>query len=206
MAMGQRVGRQRRPGALSCRDGGKYVIGNAAGRGSLTRSSARAGVGTMAGMNTPSNASLQRLLRLVVKNHVALGGLSDSDRSLALTSVWAGLPAGRVTNEKGINEMLREQLAGPACWLGTDHVELRRWLVDGAWLARDGFGHAYHVLALDALQPRHHRLARDLAGIDTAAFTTMAREDKQIYKQAQRLAWERRQAANDPAARSGASA
>lgn len=86
------------------------------------------------------------LAQMEVKQGVALGGLSPSDRGTALALVWAGLPT-EPANEKAINQNLQSQLAGVAAFLDTDHVELRRWLVDGGWLQCDGWGRVYQRAA-----------------------------------------------------------
>ena len=42
-----------------------------------------------------------------------------------------------------VNRILEAWLAGPGAMLRTDHVELRRWMVDAGFVGRDGFGRAY---------------------------------------------------------------
>jgi hypothetical protein len=42
-----------------------------------------------------------------------------------------------------VNRVLGAWLEGPGAMLRTDHVELRRWLVDAGFVSRDGFGRAY---------------------------------------------------------------
>jgi hypothetical protein len=79
--------------------------------------------------STDTSRELQLLAQLVVKHRVGLGGLPPAQKACALGLVWAGLPPAAV-NEAGINEVLKAQLAGAASFLDTDHVELRRWLVD----------------------------------------------------------------------------
>jgi hypothetical protein len=76
-----------------------------------------------------SGRAADRLAAMVCKQRVALGGLSGDERKLALALVWRGLD-GVPLPERDINEALKRQLAGAASFLGTDHVELRRWLVD----------------------------------------------------------------------------
>jgi hypothetical protein len=130
-------------------------------------------------------ATRQRLRRLVLKNAVGLGGLADAERQLALALAWAGLPTD-AGSERLVNEALRATLAGAACWLDVDHVELRRWLVDTGWLQRDAYGRVYArvaraslnadrqalVGALDALAREglghRDRAADDAAAVDRA--------------------------------------
>lgn len=133
---------------------------------------------------------LEQLARLVVKDGVSLGLLPEPERQLALAWVWAGLPAERVMNEAGINEVLKAQLAGPVACLHTDHVELRRWLADAGWLQRDGYGREYRRAAAPAA---HAALAAALQGLDTAAWTTERRYAHDAKRDARRQRWAQQQ-------------
>jgi hypothetical protein len=84
-----------------------------------------------------------RLATLVVKNGVALGLLGGADRGLVLALAASAFAAGHEYREAEVNRILSAWLDGAGAMLRTDHVELRRWLVDAAFIARDGFGHAY---------------------------------------------------------------
>lgn len=130
-----------------------------------------------------------RLARLVVKEGVTLGNLGESDRSLALAWVWAGLPADTVTDELGVNALLRQALQGAARCLDTDHVELRRWLVDGGWLARDGYGRSYQRVAATALPGHQTALGLALDGVDTAGFVERLLVERDAARQARHQAW-----------------
>jgi hypothetical protein len=136
-------------------------------------------------------APLDHLARLVVKDGVSLGLLSEPERQLALAWVWAGLPAERVMNEAGINEVLKTQLAGPVACLHTDHVELRRWLVDAGWLQRDGYGREYRRAPAPL---EHSALAAALQGLDTTAWTAERRRAHEAERDARRQRWEQQQA------------
>lgn len=133
------------------------------------------------------------LANLVVKDGVGLGGLAEPTRALALGWVWAGLPR-TVMDEPGVNRALKAQLAGAASCLATDHVELRRWLCDGGWLDRDGYGRAYRRQP-PALLPEHQRalgeaLESAFDGQDTAAFTLRCRQERAAAREARRRAHE----------------
>lgn len=129
---------------------------------------------------------------LVVKDRVHLGGLGAAQRLLALACVWAGLPDASMS-EREVNAALRAALAGAACWLDTDHVELRRWLVDTGWLQRDGFGRAYRCALRAGLPPalQHAADALDdaLGGQTVAAWVAAQRSAHAARRAARRQAW-----------------
>ena len=134
---------------------------------------------------------------LVLKKGVGLGGLGEVSRARALALVWAGLPADALT-ERQVNEAIKAQLGGAAAFLDTDHVELRRWLVDGGWLARDGFGREYRRVAAAALPARWQALAEALSSTDIAAWVAQLQRQKADRRETRRQAW--------TASRTGASA
>ncbi len=138
----------------------------------------------------PADATLTILARLVVKDRVGLGGLGLSDRDLALGLVWAALPPGMAT-EAEVNQRLKLALAGPACWLDTDHVELRRWLVDTDWMRRDGFSRAYERVSAADLRAGLQPLAAVLGGLDVSAWVADARLAHQRARAAREQAWRR---------------
>ena len=133
------------------------------------------------------------LARLVVKDGVALGGLADAERDLVLGFVWAGLPHEPLT-ERQVNDALKTQLSHAARCLGTDHVELRRWLCDGGWLVRDGFGREYRRVAPAALPGRLQALGAALgaafASGETGAFAEAQRTARTAEREARRRAHE----------------
>ena len=83
------------------------------------------------------------LAALVVKDGVSLGLLGDADRTLVLALASTAFAVGREHPEAEVNRLLSAWLEGSGAMLRTDHVELRRWLVDTGFLSRDGFGRAY---------------------------------------------------------------
>jgi hypothetical protein len=111
------------------------------------------------------------LARLALKRGVGLGGLTADERAWALAVAARCLPAGdgpdEGDDEAGVNGRLRDALAGDAAFLDTDHVELRRWLVDTGWWRRDGFGRRYHRTPAGALPAT-------LAAIDAAVEACLA--------------------------------
>jgi Uncharacterized protein conserved in bacteria (DUF2087) len=139
--------------------------------------------------------TLQTLAALVVKDEVSLGGLPASTQVLALAAAHATLPPGAVLNEREVNEALKAALAGPICWLATDHVELRRWLVDAGWMVRDGFGREYRALSHAALRADLQPLARALATIDLKSWVGAERERWRSERAARHKDWLARQGA-----------
>lgn len=134
---------------------------------------------------------IDALRRLVVKDHVGLGGLPGELRALALGLVWATLPGHGMT-ERDVNAALRAALAGAAVWLDVDHVELRRWLVDAGWLERDGFGRVYQRVTAAALPEPSRPVADALAGLDLTAWVAAARDAEAARRAARRAAWDGR--------------
>ncbi|MFN0184791.1 MAG: DUF2087 domain-containing protein [Aquabacterium sp.] len=137
----------------------------------------------------------QRLLQLLPKEHVSLGGLSETERGLALALVWAGLPDGQVWTEPAVNQALKARLAAAARFIGVDHVELRRWLVDLQWLQRDDYGREYRKVPQSALREALRPLADVVAGTDWDAQAQQLREGRAQARAERRAAWERGQAA-----------
>jgi len=134
----------------------------------------------------------ERLRRLVVKSGVGLGLLPTDDLALALAWVWTGLPADRVMNEREVNAELMDQLAGPAACLATDHVELRRWLVDAGWLQRDGYGREYRrVPGGPAAQAAlTEALGAMLGGTDSRAWAAAQRQAHAAERETRRQRWQ----------------
>jgi hypothetical protein len=135
--------------------------------------------------------SLRPLAQLVIKQGVALGGLPPAQQAWALALVWAGL-SGNTLDEPGINRALKAQLAGPAAFLRTDHVELRRWLVDAGWLQRDGYGRAYQRTRVDALPGTMQALAQVLCELDAPAWAQAQRQAQAAARAGRRAAWQDR--------------
>lgn len=127
-----------------------------------------------------------RLESLVLKTGLHLGVLSDADRVLILALAASVIEPGRPLREDEVNRRLVDWLADVGQMLRTDHVELRRWLVDAGFVARDDWGHAY------VRGPAQVDLARKTLGtIDGAALASAVRSTR-VAAQSSRLA--RRQA------------
>jgi hypothetical protein len=115
--------------------------------------------------------------RLCVKQGVGLGALMGSrgdEFAAALAAASLALPAGVPSSEREVNDRLRQWLAGPGAMLATDHVELRRWLVDLGFVERDGYGRAYRRVSPPPAA--HAGAVASLSAIDPAAVAREARD------------------------------
>ncbi len=132
--------------------------------------------------------TIDRLPALVVKSGVSLGGLPDEDRQLALAVAAAALPLGEGFAEAQVNARLRRSLAEECAFLATDHVELRRWLVDTGWWRRDGFGRCYQRVAVAELGDSQRPLAEAVGGLDLPAWVAGARDARKAERERRRQA------------------
>jgi tRNA(adenine34) deaminase len=131
----------------------------------------------------------ERLGQLAVRQGVHLATLQQKDgRDLELVFATATLffPADRLLDERGANAVLKEFLATAGAMLDTDHVELRRWLVDTGFLRRSDRGTDYRRgafpdwLAGAARELQHERIAEAVAA---------ARSEHDARREARRQAW-----------------
>lgn len=136
---------------------------------------------------------LEPLEPLVCKQGVALGGLSPAERDRALAVAAASVGPGEPLTEAQVNARLKASLAAEAAFLHTDHVELRRWLVDTGWWRRDTYGQRYEAVAVEDLRPEVQALARAVRRVDLAAWAAALREAAAAQRERRRRAWEARQ-------------
>ena len=128
-----------------------------------------------------------RLAALVVMDGVSLGLLAEGDRALVLALAAAAIEPGRAHREADVNGMLQSWLKGPGAMLRTDHVELRRWLVDAGFLSRDGFGRAY--VRGEAEAARATALLDEATGMALAGAVADLRATKAHEREARRQAF-----------------
>jgi hypothetical protein len=139
-------------------------------------------------MTTPPDAAAV-LARLAAKQGIALPRREDDFRVL-LGSAACTLAPDREYTEREVNDALRVWIDGAGSMLATDHVEIRRWLVDTGLVERDGFGRRYRRVAppparfADALQA--------LDGLDAAAVVAKARTDDAERRRSRRAQHEAR--------------
>ena len=130
----------------------------------------------------------KQLATLVVKQGVGLGGLSRQLQTLALALVWAGL-GDETLSEPEVNMALKAQLTGPAAFMATDHVELRRSLVDAGWLQRDGFGREYRRVACDQLREELRAIAGEVSAMDLPQWVAQRHAAVAQQREQGRQAW-----------------
>ena len=144
-------------------------------------------------MGTHNVAAAERFAELAIRSGILLGALQSAsarDFALVLAAAAQGFPPGRGFSEREVNERLREFLAGAGAMLATDHVELRRWLVDFRLLDRDGYGHVYTAGAPAA---EFAAAVSELAGIDLASVASAAREGDAARRAERKARWQERQ-------------
>lgn len=99
---------------------------------------------------------------------------SDRDRRILLHSVTRFLERGRTFTEKELDARILAWMHDVGRRVETDHVSIRRALVDHGFVERDGYGSAYSVRAGAAA------FAADVEAIDVARF--IAEEEAAIAR------------------------
>jgi tRNA(adenine34) deaminase len=136
---------------------------------------------------------LERLAQLAVRQGVHLSTLQQKDgRDLELVFATATLffPADKLLDERSANAVLKQFLSTAGAMLDTDHVELRRWLVDTGFVRRSDFGSDYRRGTLpDWLSGA----AAALDPGDVADAVVQAREARDAQRESKRQAWLARQ-------------
>ncbi len=122
------------------------------------------------------SAALANFRRVAIKRGL-LPGLLQANRfddfAVVMAAAALAFEAHREYSEAEVNGVLKGWLAGAGAMLATDHVELRRCLVDCRLVTRDGFGRRY----ARAPAPEPFAAAIEgLAGVDLAATARNARD------------------------------
>ena len=123
-----------------------------------------------------------RLESLVLKTGLHVGVLSDRDRAMVLALAACAIDPGQPLREDEVNRRLIDWLADVGQMLRTDHVELRRWLVDAGFVVRDGWGHAY------VRGPAELDVVRQALGTTDASALATAVRSARVAAQTARLA------------------
>ena len=143
-------------------------------------------------ISAPECHFLTAFRRLAITQGLTLGGLQSGrhlDFLVVTTAAALAFASGRAYTEAEVNALLKTWLAGPGRMLASDHVELRRWLVDCRLLERDGYGHRYgRTEAADAW-----RVALTaLDGVDLACEADTARAADAARRAERKARWESR--------------
>ena len=131
----------------------------------------------------------ERLSALVVKSGVSIGGLAEGDRLLALAIAADTLPFGKAASETDVNARLKECLAREAAFLATDHVELRRWLVDTGWWRRDPAGRIYERIPTGELREALRAIGSGLEGMDLPVWVAQCRAAARAERAQRQAKW-----------------
>lgn len=134
--------------------------------------------------------AIERFRKLAIKRGLTPGALLDAspeDFQLLLLSMRREFSIPREYTKGEVNELIANWLSSAGAMLDADHVELRRWLVDMAILARDAYGRAYSVASL----PAHlSRLNTEIEQLDFAREFADANTREAQKRAARKAAWQ----------------
>jgi hypothetical protein len=135
-------------------------------------------------------SAVDRFAALAVRLDVSLGVLLSTkarDFHVLLAAAAQAFSAHDEFSEREVNDLLRAFLAGAGSMLATDHVELRRWLVDFRLLERDGYGRVYRT---GTPAGPIAAFVAELAGIDLAEAARVARLNDAARRAERKERWE----------------
>jgi len=140
-----------------------------------------------------ANDWVARMSQLALRQGVHLSTLQQKaggDLELLFASAALAFPSDAAFTEKDSNEILKRFLAGAGVMVATDHVELRRWMVDAGFLQRSDYGTDYRRGALpDWLSDAAQQL--DFERVADAV--AQARSANELQRESRRQAWLARQ-------------
>lgn len=134
---------------------------------------------------------VERFRKLAIKRGLTPGAMlaaSSAEFNMLLFSLRREFAVSRTYAEHEVNERIKHWLQSVGGMLEVDHVEMRRWLVDLAILARDAYGHAYQLAPAPA---RLRALDTELAQIDFAREFADASARDADKRAARKAAWQR---------------
>jgi len=136
-----------------------------------------------------ANDWVKRMSQLALRQGVHLSTLQQKaggDLELLFASAALAFPLDASFTERDSNEILKRFLAGAGVMVATDHVELRRWMVDAGFLQRSDYGSDYRRGALpDWLSDAAQQL--DFERVATAV--AQARSTNETQRESRRQAW-----------------
>jgi hypothetical protein len=126
----------------------------------------------------------QRLAALCLGGAGAAFPRRDRDRHVLYRSILLTLDVTENYSEKALNAELQKWLSEVATGMDIDHVTLRRYLVDEAYLFRDAKGSTY---AVNLTGRGHIEFEEAVAGIDPSAVIQAAKLRAAARKQEQSM-------------------
>jgi len=135
-------------------------------------------------------AAIERFSALALRREVSLGVLLSThprDFAVVLAAAAQSFLVGQGFSEREVNECLRAFVDDAGSMLGTDHVELRRWLVDFKVLHRDGYGRVYTA---GTPAPEIAQFTRELSGVDLAELARDARASEAARRAERKARWQ----------------
>jgi tRNA(adenine34) deaminase len=132
---------------------------------------------------------LERLAQLGVRQGVHLASLQQKDGrdfELVFASATLFFPHDRLLDERAANAVLKGFLSTAGAMLETDHVELRRWLVDTGFVRRSDYGSDYRR---GTLPEWLREAAAELDERRLAGAVRDARDAHDAQREAKKQAW-----------------
>ena len=134
----------------------------------------------------------ERRLRALAKREgmtfATLATLPADDRAVLLTSIVRRFDSAAPYRERDVNVLLKDWLAGAGAMVETDHVNLRRWLVDLRVLARTPDCAEYRLHA-DAATRSDIVREPGVASLDPDAIVSTALEQDRAMREQRKNAW-----------------
>ena len=132
---------------------------------------------------------LDRIAQLASRHGVHLSTLQQKDGrdiELLFASATLAFPADQLLNEREANAVLQGFLATAGVMVATDHVEMRRWMVDTGFLQRSDYGTDYRR---GSIPEWLSEAAQTLEFEHIASTVAQARITHESQREARRQAW-----------------
>ena len=136
---------------------------------------------------------LRQLARREGMTFATFATLPPDDRAVLLTTIVLRFNAQTTYREREVNELLKAWLAGAGAMVETDHVHVRRWLVDLQVMARTPDCAEYRLNAETAERTDIVR-EPDVARLDPDAIVSAARKQDREMRAQRKDAWLKRAA------------
>jgi hypothetical protein len=142
-----------------------------------------------------TSTEFERRLRALAKRDgmtfSTLATLSPADRAVVVNTILRHFEPGATYGERDVNERLKAWLARGGAMFETDHVHVRRWLIDTAILVRTSDCAAYNVHP-DLTGRADIERGDDVAALDVDAIVAETRTDARERRAARKSEWLKR--------------